>query len=220
MSPMVKSITDRQHANVYCEEYAKSLAHFVDQSEALGVILDNTNLRTSYSEGSNSLSKQLKQVSRLIAARTERKAERDFFYVSLGGFDFHSNAAEGLEYKFMDINSALESFVAEMKAQGIFDDVVLASESEFGRSLTTNGAGTDHAWAGNHFILGGKVNGGKIYNNYPASLAAGNSQDAGRGRLIPEYPWENMMVPIAEWMGVKPNQYPAVFPNLHNFNTS
>merc|ERR1712217_201000 len=107
-----------------------------------------------------------------------------------------------------------------MGAQGIFDDVVMASESEFGRSLTTNGAGTDHAWAGNHFILGGKVNGGKIYNKYPASLAAGNSQDAGRGRLIPEYPWESMMVPIAEWMGLEANLEDSVFPNLANFDAS
>lgn len=60
--------------------------------------------------------------------------------------------------------------VGEMKAQNIFDSVVIASESDFGRTLSSNGAGTDHAWAGNHFVLGGKVNGGRVYNDFPSSL--------------------------------------------------
>merc|ERR1711904_576036 len=115
---------------------------------------------------------------------------------------------------------ALRSFVGELKAQNVFDKTVLASESEFGRTLTSNGAGTDHAWAGNHFVLGGSVNGGHVFNDFPASLLDGNDQDAGRGRLIPKYPWESMMVPIAEWMGMEDSKKSFAFPNLANFATS
>merc|ERR1712046_314416 len=111
-------------------------------------------------------------------------------------------------------------FVAELKAQNVFDSTVLVAESDFGRSLTSNGAGTDHAWAGNYFVLGGGVNGGHVFNEFPASLLEGNPQDAGRGRLIPKYPWETMMVPIAEWMGLETSQHSSVFPNLANFNSS
>merc|ERR1711918_285593 len=85
---------------------------------------------------------------------------------------------------------------------------------------TSNGAGTDHAWAGNTSMLGGSVAGGRVYNRFPSSLLEGNEQDAGRGRLIPGYPWESVMVPIAEWLGVEESAYPEGFPNLANFNLS
>jgi len=144
----------------------------------------------------------------------------DLFYVDIGGFDAHSNAAEVLAEKFGYIDNALKAFVGEMKAQNIFDSVVIASESDFGRTLSTNGAGTDHAWAGNHFVIGGKINGGRVYNDFPSSLLLDSEQDLGRGRLIPKYPWESMMVPIAEWMGVTESQQATVFPNLANFDRS
>lgn len=95
------------------------------------------------------------------------------------------------------------------------------THSDFGRTLTPNsGAGTDHAWAGNHIIIGGDVQGGAVFNDFPQALHEGNEQDAGRGRLIPKYPWESMMVPIADWMGIAPEQRAEVFPNLGNFNAS
>ena len=118
------------------------------------------------------------------------------------------------------MNNALEDFVAEMKAQGIWNKVTVVSASDFARTLTSNGKGTDHAWAGQHFIMGGSVQGGKIYNDFPPSLQPGNDQDAGRGRLIPKYPWESMLVPVSTWMGVPTDQRGAIFPNLANFDSS
>jgi len=177
-------------------------------------------LKTQY-EASTTLAMQLKQVARLIAAREGRKAERDFFFVSLGGFDTHSSVATVLAEKFKEVNDALRAFVTELKAQEIFDSTVLATHSDFGRTLTPNsGAGTDHAWAGNHVVLGGDLRGGEVFNEFPRTLLEGNEQDAGRGRLIPKYPWESMMVPISDWMGVAPEQHAEVFPNLANFNAS
>jgi cullin-associated NEDD8-dissociated protein 1 len=186
----------------------------------LATLLDNVQLNTSSYATETGLAKQFHQVARLIATREERKAERDFFFVSLGGFDSHSEVMEALEIKFQEINDALTDFVAELEAQNVFDNTVLVTASDFGRSLTSNGAGTDHAWAGNYFVLGGGVNGGRVLNDFPTSLLEGNEQDAGRGRLIPKYPWESMMVPIAEWMGVEESHFGNAFPNLANFNRS
>jgi len=107
-----------------------------------------------------------------------------------------------MEQLFDNLNFALESFVAELKAQGVFDATTLVTSSDFGRTLTSNGKGTDHGWAGNYVVLGGAIKGGQVYNRFPSSLVEGNNQDAGRGRMIPEYPWENVLMPIAEWMGV------------------
>merc|ERR1712110_1248715 len=152
--------------------------------------------------------------------RENRTAERDFFFVSFGGFDAHGEVLNSLEDRFEEMNNALKDFVAELEAQSVFESTVLVTSSDFGRSLTSNGAGTDHGWAGNHFVIGGGIQGGKIYNDFPSSLAEGNGQDAGRGRQIPQYPWENVMVPIAEWLGVDSAHYSTVFPNLGNFDMS
>merc|ERR1719166_532797 len=103
--------------------------------------------------------------------------------------------------RFGEIDAALRAFVAEMSAQKVWDNVVLATESEFARTLDSNGGGSDHAWAGNHFVVGGALRGGRVLNRFPASLAAGGSRDLGRGRLIPEFPWESVLVPLATWMG-------------------
>ena len=50
--------------------------------------------------------------------------------------------------KFKEINKALEAFVTEMRVHGVWDQVALATLSDFGRTLTSNGRGTDHAWGG------------------------------------------------------------------------
>merc|ERR1712113_720534 len=115
---------------------------------------------------------------------------------------------------------ALRQFVGELEAQSIFDSIVLATQSEFGRTLSSNGKGTDHGWAGNHFVLGGSVKGGRVFNDFPVSLLEGNDQDIGKGRMVPKYPWENVIVPVAEWMGLDSSQESAVFPNIANFNRS
>merc|ERR1719433_1360014 len=127
---------------------------------------------------------------------------------------------EYLDLGFKAVDEALEVFVGELKAQGIWNSVVIASMSEFGRTLDSNGKGSDHAWAGQTFVLGGDINGQKIFNKIPGSFEAGNDHDLGRGRLIPDYPWESVLVPIAEWMGVDRTHLDRVFPNLRNFNSS
>lgn len=222
---VIGNITSRKHKNVFCDEYNRQFANAVESTEALGNHLDKVSLQTSFNgaqgpNGDTFLTKQLKQVARLIATRSDRNAERDFFFVNLNGFDLHSDASEGLAELFTDIDDSLNAFVTEIKAQGVWDNIVIATESDFGRSLQSNGAGTDHAWAGNHMVMGGKVKGGKVLNDFPSSLLDGNDQDAGRGRMIPKYPWENMMVPIAEWMGMDDSKKSAVFPNLANFQAA
>jgi uncharacterized protein (DUF1501 family) len=215
---VISNITQQKYNQIYAEEYVEGFDRAVKSSETLGTLFDQVTLQTAFNTDTK-LGNQLQQVARLIKTRGNRSAERDLFYVSIGGFDAHSNSAEVLAEKFKEINAALEQFVAELEAQGVFEDVVMVSSSDFGRSLTSNGAGTDHGWAGNHFVIGGGINGGRVYNDFP-SLSEGNSQDAGRGRQIPQYPWENIMVPIAEWMGVDSAHYPTVFPNLGNFDVN
>eukprot|EP00413_Alexandrium_margalefii_P016989 CAMPEP_0204527190 /NCGR_PEP_ID=MMETSP0661-20131031/8844_1 /ASSEMBLY_ACC=CAM_ASM_000606 /TAXON_ID=109239 /ORGANISM="Alexandrium margalefi, Strain AMGDE01CS-322" /LENGTH=537 /DNA_ID=CAMNT_0051533075 /DNA_START=99 /DNA_END=1712 /DNA_ORIENTATION=- len=212
----ISSITAQLHGNVYSDQYAQAFRDSIDETERTKRMLDAVKLKTDFTGGG-----QLVNVAKLIAARGQRNAERDFFFLRIRGWDMHTNLKTGLSESFQKVDEALSGFVAEMKAQGLWDSVVFATESEFGRTLDSNGLGTDHAWAGNQFIAGGSVKGGRIFNRFPSSLLPGGEQDIGRGRLIPQYPWENMLVPIAEWMGLDDfRQVANAFPNIGNFNST
>eukprot|EP00928_Gymnodinium_smaydae_P027006 TRINITY_DN2102_c0_g1_i1.p1 TRINITY_DN2102_c0_g1~~TRINITY_DN2102_c0_g1_i1.p1 ORF type:complete len:1927 (+),score=287.17 TRINITY_DN2102_c0_g1_i1:97-5877(+) len=219
LKPVISNITAYQYKNVYVEEYVKQVSEAMSSSEGLGQVLASAKLKTRFPT-STLLEKQLRQVALLIGARGERRAERDLFWVEQFGYDMHDNLRNDLRARFFELNNALQKFVDEMKAQGVFDDVVVLMSSEFGRTLSSNGLGNDHAWAGNYFILGGALQGGKVYNEFPKSLDLGSEQDAGNGRLIPKYPWEAVMAPVARWLGVHDSQMAHVFPNLANFDGS
>lgn len=128
---------------------------------------------------------QLAQVAKLIAAREQLGAERAVFFAQVGGFDTHKDTVSVLAEKLAGIDSAFAAFKAEMVAEGVWEDVALVTVSEFGRTLTSNGAGTDHGWGGHHIILGGSVKGGTIHGEYPTDLTSASSLNVGRGRVIP-----------------------------------
>merc|ERR1712060_53274 len=213
------NITQQRHNNPYSDVFTQAFLDSIVTTENLGRVLLGAGLITDYARHGG-LQRSLYQVAKLIAARDARAAERDFFFVQTGGWDMHSNMKASLANRFRDIDDALRGFVAEMEVQEIWDNVVFITSSEFARTLDSNGGGSDHAWAGNHIIAGGGVKGKRIFNKFPESLAIGNGADLGRGRMVPGYPWESMMVPIAEWMGMRPDQAPTVFHNLHSFNAS
>jgi len=223
---LLTDLSKESFANVYVEEYARNLGSWVDANQVLSTQLAEANLTTTWPEVPSSewAKRQVllafQTVAKLMASRTVRKVERDFFYVELRGFDTHNDIRDTMDELFDHINFALEAFISEVKGQNIFDATTLLTSSDFGRTLTSNGKGTDHGWAGNHVVLGGAVRGSQVYNNFPASLLEGNNQDAGRGRMIPQYPWESIFKPVADWMGVDAQDHSVVFPNIQNFNSS
>ena len=116
-------------------------------------------------------------------------------------------------------NDALEKFVEEMKLQGIWNNVVIIMGSDFGRSISPNSnGGTDHAWGGNYFLLGGSLKGKKILGQYPEHLSKESDLWISRGRIVPTTPWEYVWHGLAQWMGVLDNNdLSAVLPNMDNF---
>ena len=141
------------------------------------------------------------------------------------GYDTHSAAEDSngpiLARLMGEVDGALGAFVAEMKLLGIWDKVVIMSISDFGRTLKGNsGAGTDHAWGGHNVILGGALNGSKVFGKYPPTLTIGEGQDIGHGRLVPTTGWEGMWSPIFEWFGVDQASMDEVLPNKKNFPAS
>ena len=163
------------------------------------------------------VSQQLNQVSKIIKLRKDLQAERDVFIVTHGGYDTHNDVGDVYKGNLDEVNTALTSFVEEMKSQHIFENTVLVSTSDFGRTLTSNGQGTDHAWGGNYFILGGEVKGGQILGKYPDKLGADGSLNIGRGRILPTTSWEALWNGLSEWFGVVQGEIDKVLPNKKNF---
>ena len=94
------------------------------------------------------------------------------FYVTTGGFDTHSgqnvNPANGAYYNLMGtLNDGLFAFYNDLKNQGLLDDTLVLSFSEFGRRISENGSqGTDHGAASVMMAIGGRVRGG-LYGTAP-----------------------------------------------------
>lgn len=114
----------------------------------------------------------LAQALRAVAGAMNKGVGTRVFYVTTGGFDTHSaqnvTATNGAYYNLMaTLNDGLFAFYTDLKNQGLLDDTLVLSFSEFGRRITENGSsGTDHGAASVMFALGGRVNGG-LYGTAP-----------------------------------------------------
>ncbi len=114
----------------------------------------------------------LGQALRSVAGAMVRGIGTRVFYVTTGGFDTHSgqsvNQTNGAYYNLMaTLNDALIAFYNDVRAQGLLDDTLVVSFSEFGRRISENGSsGTDHGAASVMIALGGRVNGG-LYGTAP-----------------------------------------------------
>ena len=162
--------------------------------------------------------KKLRNVAEMLAARGAGGLDmnRQVFFASRGGWDHHNEVINAQQVLFTEINDAIAAFWTKIEALGLQNDVVLFSATDFARTLTSNGRGSDHAWGGNAFMLGGAVNGGKIVGSYP-ELAVGGSQDIGRGRLLPTTSVDEYCAEMASWFGVSPADLSLVLPNCGNF---
>ena len=146
-------------------------------------------------------------VARTIAARAALGAARQTFFLQWGGWDHHNEVLDNQFNMLRQVSEAVGSFQQQLEALGVADKVVTFSASDFGRTLTSNGRGSDHAWGGHHFIVGGGVSGRRIHGQYP-SLAVNpeqgpelNSLDTGRGRFIPTTSCDAFFAELALWLG-------------------
>jgi len=206
----------RSYKSILGETWAQQLDDSLSTSQSLGAATSGVSLAASFP--TDELGQQFEQVARVVAARSNLQEERQVFYVELGGFDSHSSLKDQVDGKFQAINSALSAFETEMKAQGVWQDTVLLTSSDFGRTYASNGAGTDHAWGGNYFAVGGAVNGSQLFGQFPSSFIETSDVVISRnGRIIPTTPWEAIWYGLAEWFGVPTSSMADIIPNFANF---
>ena len=175
-------------------------------------------LNTVFPEG-NGLADQLAMVARMISISESLGFERQIFFVGMGGFDTHDRQNNDQPGLLGAVSQAMAAFYQATQELDVADQVTSFTLSDFGRTLTSNGDGTDHGWGSHHLVLGGAVNGGDIYGVMP-ELAIGGPDDVDDGRMIPTTSVDQYSATLSRWFGLPEQQLADVFPNIGNFSTS
>lgn len=172
------------------------------------------------------LGSQLHAVARLIKARNDLGLRRQVFFVASGGYDTHDDQVDsgapqnGTHSSLLsEMDGAVGAFYSSLDQMDLEDSVTLFTASDFGRTWNPNGIGTDHGWGAHHFVVGGAVQGQRIYGAMP-ELAIGGPDDTEDGRWIPTLSVDEYSATLARWFGVSSSELAEIFPNIGNFNSS
>ncbi len=174
----------------------------------------------------NPLAQQLQAVARMISARGTLGMSRQVFFVGLDDFDTHDDQPRRHAANMARLAQALKYFDATLTSMGVGQNVTTFTASDFGRSFTSNGDGSDHGWGGHHFVMGGAVKGGDLYGTFPAyGTADGNGgftspDQLASGALLPTSSVDQYAATLGKWFGVSDSDLTGILPNLVNFDAS
>ncbi|MFY9726438.1 MAG: DUF1501 domain-containing protein [Bryobacteraceae bacterium] len=194
-----------------------TLANSISDAKALSDALSkSTPLKTQFPK--TTLAAQLQQVAEIIQVQADLGVSRQIFFCSLGGFDTHTAELSTHNQLYPQVSQALAAFYDATEELGVADSVTTFTESDFNRTLQpTSGYGSDHAWGGHHFVLGGAVQGGQIFGKFPSLQLGGPDDTDVRGRWIPTTSIDQYGATLCSWFGIPNSGLTGVFPNLANF---
>ena len=179
----------------------------------------------------NSTALQLQMVARLIDANRAGglNMKRQVFMVSLGGFDTHDNQNQSHAERMAQLDHALAYFdtvLGSMPGGDLRHQVTTFTGSDFGRTFTNNGDGTDHGWGAHHVIMGGAVQGGEVYGTFPRFSTAdakgvfSSPDQLNNGVLLPTTSVDQLAYTLGRWMGVSEGNLKDILPNLGRFDSA
>ncbi len=226
----LRSIVTGDTANYFQKEHAAVTNRAINAQALLGPSMaaagtsgvPNPSQYTNPNTGAlatNNLATQLQTVARIIAGRSALGAKRQVFFVSMGGFDTHDFQKTAQADLLARLSHAINYFdgaMGNLMGSDMRKQVTLFTASDFGRTFTSNGDGTDHGWGSHHFIVGGAVKGGNIYGNFPVT-GLKHAEDVGSGSLLPQFSVDQYGATLASWFGLSATQIADVFPNIGNF---
>ena len=210
------SLAAQQYANLFHKTIGDLNVTTSESIEVFKVAMSNlVSLTTTFS--ATNLSNDLKKIAELIKVRSFLGAQRQTFFVSYGGWDHHDDVINNQNVMLPIVSNALNEFNNAMTELGMQDNVVTFTISDFARTLTSNGNGSDHAWGGNSMIMGGPIDGGNIFGEFPSLSLTSPLNLSNRGLLIPTTSVDEFYAEIALWFGVSPNDLSYILPNICNF---
>lgn len=211
----IESMYAGQFRNLFRRAYKNRYNQAVSANQQLGSAISSAPAFTTQF-GNDEFSQAMQMIARTIAANSSIGSERQTFFVNFGGWDHHDEVINSMAGMLAAVNQGLGAFQRAMQEIGMQNSVTTFTTSDFGRTLTSNGRGSDHGWGGNHLVMGGAVSGGRIFGDYP-DLSLGNPLDTGRGVLMPTLSTDEYFADLALWMGVPPSSLSAVIPNVSRF---
>ena len=227
---VMKSLTTAQRAdangnlaNLFEATYADVVSRSLLGQQIFGASLPASTITTFPATTKTNLSAQLSMVARVIAARNASGigAARQVFMVGAGNFDTHNAVVTNQPPLLSDVAVSMAAFYAEMNALGVQNNVTSFTVSDFGRTLNSDGDGSDHGWGSVHFAVGGAVKGSQFYGTppvLPPSLTTPGPLDVGRGRFVPTMAVDQFGATLGAWFGVSDANLLTIFPNLANFD--
>ena len=211
----INSMVDSEYQNMFQKTYIdvvrRSRDGHLQFQEAIGNVPE---LQTQFTD--NYLSRSFQMAAYSIAAHESLGMKRQIFFIDYGGWDHHDEILNNQSAMLYELDTALGEFADAMAELGLGKQVTTFSLSEFSRTLTSNGNGTDHAWGGNVMVMGEDVIGKRIYGEYP-TLALESSMEVGSGVMIPQVSADEYFAELALWFGVNPSELSNIFPTLTNF---
>jgi uncharacterized protein (DUF1501 family) len=213
---LLRTLLTQPGQHLFQQQIAATLARSIRADTQLRAALEGVAVRGNFG---TPLGAQLKIVARMIAARRTLGVKRQVFFVSQNGYDNHDGLNGTHPGLLRELGTALADFQQAMAALGVEDRVTTFTASEFGRTLVSNGDGSDHGWGGHHFILGGAVRGGRFYGTQPGWDIEGPGY-VDHGRLLPSTSVEEFGATLGAWFGADAGALNDVFPHLRNFSTT
>ena len=215
MTSDISSMNNKEYEDVFKDSYKGVLKRSIDSNEIFNDAIENIgDLNTPFSL--SKLSQDLRMVAQSIAARNTLGAKRQIFFVEMGGFDTHDDLGNQHANLLDRLDNALTEFYTATEELGVSDCVTTYTISDFARTLTSNGNGTDHAWGGNTIVMGGAVKGKELYGDYPI-IGLNTNLELGGGVLLPTTAADQYFAEIALWFGISPNDLSLILPNIGNF---
>ena len=116
------------------------------------------------SRGAGSANKFVVSAAR-VARLMVSDARTQLAFMEVGGWDSHINQKPLLERNLANLGKGLRTLADELG--DVYQDTVILVISEFGRTVAENGnRGTDHGRGNAMWLMGGAVNGGKVYGEW------------------------------------------------------
>ncbi len=214
----LQALLNSNASHIYGNEYRSVMSRALDLNNDIRSVLARAPVPPVGFPGSP-LAQSLAMVTRMISIREQLGLSRQIFFVGFGGWDTHGAQNARHPALLSTLSQAMGAFYRATDYLGLANQVTTFTAADFGRTLTSNGDGSDHGWGGHQLVMGGAVNGNRIYGQMPEYRIEG-SADSGRGRIIPTTSVDQFGATLARWYGLSESDLADVFPNLSAFESS